>query len=164
MWLTQVEKQVPIDRIVEVQVEKIVEVPVPYEVVKEVEVYQDRVVLKEDGDKVQRLEAEIRRLEQDKAQCMNQLKRMEDVLSAHQLHSRSITLEVPEQDERKATLAWQNVPGADTYEVQVSEFHAKTELEERDYILSLRDRDFKPCFAGAGLSYTHFVQVCHSIR
>ena len=67
----------PIDRIVEVQVEKIVEVPVPYEVVKEVEVYQDRVVLKEDGDKVQRLEAEIRRLEQDKAQCMNQLKRME---------------------------------------------------------------------------------------
>ena len=80
--------------------EKIVEVPVPYEVVKEVEVYQDRVVLKEDGDKVQRLEAEIRRLEQDKAQCMNQLKRMEDVLNAHQLHSRSITLEVPEQDER----------------------------------------------------------------
>jgi hypothetical protein len=46
--------QVPVDRLVEVLVEKIVEVPVPYEVVKEIPV--EKVVTKQDDEMVRRLQ------------------------------------------------------------------------------------------------------------
>jgi hypothetical protein len=59
-----------VDKVVEVIAEKIVEVPVPYEVTKEV-IVEKKV---EDLDRIRKLEAQI--------------KKFEDTIALHQLHTR----------------------------------------------------------------------------
>jgi hypothetical protein len=68
--------QIPVDKVVEVIAEKIVEVSVPYEVIKEVIVEKEIIVEKkvEDLDRIRKLEAQI--------------KKFEDTIALHQLHMR----------------------------------------------------------------------------